>query len=109
MEEMRINSKNTTALRNITDTPAGLSYFARTGSGLLNNKQSNDLMYLLDIEVGLNRLQKSQYTISYISFQQKQTCEWNARKNISRDSNSFEAVSNPIAWLVTTDMNNLSF
>ena len=51
MEEMWINSKNKIALSNITDTPAGLSYFARTGSGLLNNKQSKELMYLLDIEV----------------------------------------------------------
>lgn len=51
MEEKWINSKNKIALSNITDTPAGLSYFARTGSGLLNNKQSKELMYLLDIKV----------------------------------------------------------
>ena len=89
MEKMRINFKNTITLNHITDTPAGLSYFARTGSGLLNNKQSNDLMYLLDSEVDLNRLQKSQYTVSYICFRQKQAREWNARENISWDSNSF--------------------
>ena len=86
MEELWINSKNTIALSNITDTPAGLSYFARTGSGLLNNKQSNYLMYLLDIEVDLNRLQKSQNTVSYICFLQKQARDWNARKDISWDS-----------------------
>ena len=89
MEDMRINSINTFALSNITDTPAGLSYFARTGSGLLNNKQSKELLYLLDIDVDLNRLQKSPYIVSYICFLQKQARDWNARKNISWDSNSF--------------------
>ena len=101
MEEMWINSKNTIALSNITDTPAGLSYFARTGSGLSNNKQSKELMYLLDIEVDLNRLPKFQYAVSYICFQQKQAREWNARKNISWDSNSFGNCIKP--YSVTCD------